>query len=192
MCNCPIPFLAQNDGESIGNLNYSQRQVSILRMCGRENNILSVAILLSVNKKNAITDVWLTASVKKLPTLTLPYCVKNAALVLVPITLVIIYSQRFNQNHPFLNGPKCKTNFWNLSKNFSIWTSTVKPRSHFWNRQPKCNWNPLPNLSGWSIRTVKETEMRVGNVQLSGMKSPEMNTFGYPWFTFGYPQFTFS
>ncbi len=30
MCNCPIPFLAQNDGESIGNLNYSWYQVSIL------------------------------------------------------------------------------------------------------------------------------------------------------------------
>ncbi len=44
MCNSPIPFLAQNDGESIGNLNYRWHQVSILRMCGMENNILSVAI----------------------------------------------------------------------------------------------------------------------------------------------------
>ncbi len=43
---CPIPFLAPNDGESIGNLNYSWRQVSILRMRGLENNILSVAISL--------------------------------------------------------------------------------------------------------------------------------------------------
>ncbi len=65
MCNCPIPFLAQNDGESIGNLNYSWCQVSILRLRGMENNILSVAILLSVNKKNAITDVWLTQVITK-------------------------------------------------------------------------------------------------------------------------------
>ncbi len=56
MCNCPIPFLAQNDGESIGNLNYSWCQVSIMRMRGMEHNILSVAIFLSVNKKNAIVD----------------------------------------------------------------------------------------------------------------------------------------
>ncbi len=31
-------------------------------MHGMENNILSVAVLLSVNKKNAISDVWLTYS----------------------------------------------------------------------------------------------------------------------------------
>ncbi len=61
--------MAQKDGESIDNLNYSWRQVSILHMCGMENNVLSVAILLSVNKKNAITHVRLMASVKKLPTL---------------------------------------------------------------------------------------------------------------------------
>ncbi len=59
------------------------------------NNISSVAILLSVNRKNAITDVWLTESFKKLPTLAPPGCVKNAALVSVHITLIIIYSQKF-------------------------------------------------------------------------------------------------
>ncbi len=55
--------MAQNDSESIGNLNYSLHQVSTLRMHGMENNILSVASLLSVNKKSAITDAWLAASI---------------------------------------------------------------------------------------------------------------------------------
>ncbi len=36
--------MAQNDGESKGNLNNSWCQVSILRMRGMENNILSVTI----------------------------------------------------------------------------------------------------------------------------------------------------
>ncbi len=63
-----------------------------------ENNIISVAILLSVNKKNTITCVWLTANVKKLPTLAPPCCVKNAALVSAHIMLVIIYSQRIFSN----------------------------------------------------------------------------------------------
>ncbi len=53
--------MAQNDGESIGNLNYSWSQISILDMRGLENNILLVAIdpsfVSKVNKKNAITDV---------------------------------------------------------------------------------------------------------------------------------------
>ncbi len=83
-CNCPIPFLAQNDGENIGYLNYSWHRVSILRMRGMENHILSVAILLSVNKKNAITDVWLTASVKKLPTLDPPCCIKKCSTCISP------------------------------------------------------------------------------------------------------------
>ncbi len=83
-CNCPIPLLAQNDVESIGNLKYSWRQVSILRMRGMENNILSVAILLLVNKKNTIMDVWLTASVKKLPTLAPPCCVKKCRTCISP------------------------------------------------------------------------------------------------------------
>ncbi len=76
--------MAQNDGESIDNLNYSWCQVSIPRMHGMENNILSVVILLSVNKKNAITDVWLTASVKKLPTLAPPCCVKKYSICFSP------------------------------------------------------------------------------------------------------------
>ncbi len=67
-----IPFLAQNDGESIGNLNYSW------------NNILSFFVLLSANKKNTITDVWLTASVKKLPTLAPPCCVKKCSTCISP------------------------------------------------------------------------------------------------------------
>ncbi len=54
-CNCPIPFLAQNDGERIGNLNYSWRQVSILCMRGMENNVIVI-------KKNSYvsTCVFLT------------------------------------------------------------------------------------------------------------------------------------
>ncbi len=51
MCNCLIPFLAQNDGESTVNLNYTWRQVSIQRMRGMENNILSVAISLISKQK---------------------------------------------------------------------------------------------------------------------------------------------
>ncbi len=33
-----------------------------------------------MGKKNAITDVWLTASVKKLPTLAPPCCVKKCSI----------------------------------------------------------------------------------------------------------------
>ncbi len=72
MCNCPIPFLSQNDCERVGNLNYSWRQVSILHMHGMENKILSVAIdpssLISKQKERNY-DVWLMEGVKKLPTL---------------------------------------------------------------------------------------------------------------------------
>ncbi len=83
-CNCPIPFLAQNDGESIGNLNYIWHQVSMLRMRGMENMKIKNFFLLSVNKNNAITDVWLTASVKKLPTLAPPCCVKKCSTCIRP------------------------------------------------------------------------------------------------------------
>ncbi len=79
-------------------------------MSGMENNILSVAIdpsfvsvspfvLSSVNKKNVIIDVWLMVSVKKLSTFALSLLLlchvasKNAVLVSVYITLLIIYSQ---------------------------------------------------------------------------------------------------
>ncbi len=72
-----IFVLSQNYDES--SLNYSWHQVSILRMRGMDNNILSVAILSSVNKKNVITDVWLMASVKKLPTLDPSCCVKKCS-----------------------------------------------------------------------------------------------------------------
>ncbi len=41
-------------------------------------------VLLSVNKNNAITDVWLTASVKKLPTLALPCGVEKCSTCISP------------------------------------------------------------------------------------------------------------
>ncbi len=41
-------------------------------------------VLLSVNKKNAITDLWLTASVQKLPSLAPPCCVKKCSTCTSP------------------------------------------------------------------------------------------------------------
>ncbi len=58
-----------------------------------ENNILSVPILLSVNKKNAITDVWLTASVKKFAYFSSAMLRQKVQHLYQFITLVIIYSQ---------------------------------------------------------------------------------------------------
>ncbi len=86
-------------------------------MRGVENNILSVTIIVSVNKKNEITDLWLMTSVKKLPTLAPPHCVKNAALISVHITLVIIYSQRFGPSKhcwliPHLSQAFHRVYFW--------------------------------------------------------------------------------
>ncbi len=52
-----IPFLAQNDGESIGNLNNDWHQVSILRTRGMEKIKIKNFVLLLANKKNAMTDV---------------------------------------------------------------------------------------------------------------------------------------
>ncbi len=59
MCNCPIPFLVQNDSESIGNLNYSWRQVSILRMRmrGMENIKIKNFVLISKQKKSLAQEV---------------------------------------------------------------------------------------------------------------------------------------
>ncbi len=52
----PIPFLAQNDGESIGNLNYSWHNVFILCMRGMEGIEIKNFVLLSVNKRNPINE----------------------------------------------------------------------------------------------------------------------------------------
>ncbi len=83
-CNCPILFLAQNDNKSIGNLNYSWRQVSILHLRVMENNILSVATDPSFVSVSPGFDVWLMARVKKLPTLAPLCCDKKCSTCISP------------------------------------------------------------------------------------------------------------
>ncbi len=56
-------------------------------MPGMENDILSVAVLLSSlisKQKECNYTVWLTASVEKLPTLVPPCCVKKCSTCVSP------------------------------------------------------------------------------------------------------------